>query len=57
VVAKALPAGHRATGTAAVAATGFAFVGERVSVVKLAGIVLIIGGVVLLNAGVAHPVT
>jgi small multidrug resistance pump len=38
-------------GTAAVAAIGFTFLREPVSVVKLAGIVLIIGGVVLLNVG------
>jgi small multidrug resistance pump len=38
-------------GTAAVAAIGFTIQREPVSVVKLAGIVLIIGGVVLLNVG------
>jgi small multidrug resistance pump len=42
-------------GTAAVAAIGFTFLREPVSAVKLAGIVLIIGGVVLLNAGGVRP--
>jgi small multidrug resistance pump len=40
-------------GTAAVAAIGFAFLREPFSLVKLAGIALIIGGVVLLNTGEA----
>jgi small multidrug resistance pump len=38
-------------GTAAVAAIGFTLLREPVSAVKLAGIALIIGGVVLLNVG------
>lgn len=42
-------------GTAAVAAIGFTVLREPVTVVKLAGIALIIGGVVLLNAGGARP--
>jgi small multidrug resistance pump len=38
-------------GTAVVAAIGFAFLGEGVNSWKLAGILLIIGGVVALNLG------
>jgi len=38
-------------GTAVVAAIGFAFLGEAVNAWKLAGIALIIGGVVALNLG------
>ncbi|MFD6416651.1 DMT family transporter [Streptomyces sp. NPDC060194] len=41
-------------GTAAVAAIGMVFLGESASAVKLAGIALVIGGVVLLNLGGAH---
>ncbi|MGP4042945.1 DMT family transporter [Streptomyces sp. 2A115] len=41
-------------GTAAIAAIGTVFLGEGLGVAKLAGIVLIIGGVVLLNLGGAH---
>ncbi|MEU8888359.1 multidrug efflux SMR transporter [Streptomyces sp. NPDC048442] len=41
-------------GTAAVAVIGMVFLGESTSAVKLAGIVLVIGGVVLLNLGGAH---
>ncbi|MGW7414209.1 DMT family transporter [Streptomyces sp. NPDC054863] len=41
-------------GTAAVAVIGTVFLGESASAVKLAGIVLVIGGVVLLNLGGAH---
>jgi small multidrug resistance pump len=41
-------------GTAAVAAIGMLFLGESASAVKLAGIALVIGGVVLLNLGGAH---
>ncbi|MEY9967414.1 small multidrug resistance pump [Streptacidiphilus sp. MAP12-16] len=38
-------------GTAVVAAIGFAFLGETLNAWKLAGIALIIGGVVALNLG------
>ncbi|MEV6523002.1 multidrug efflux SMR transporter [Longispora sp. NPDC051575] len=42
-------------GTAVIAAIGFTFMGEEVSLVKIGGIALIIGGVVLLNlGGAAH---
>ncbi|MBB2914279.1 small multidrug resistance pump [Streptosporangium becharense] len=42
-------------GTAAVAAIGALFLGETITLTKVAGIVLIIGGVVVLNlAGGAH---
>ncbi|MFD5515013.1 DMT family transporter [Streptomyces sp. NPDC002698] len=41
-------------GTAAIAAIGMLFLGEGLTVAKAAGIVLIIGGVVLLNLGGAH---
>ncbi|NGO79067.1 multidrug efflux SMR transporter [Streptomyces sp. YC504] len=41
-------------GTAAVAVIGMLFLGESASLAKLAGIVLVIGGVVLLNLGGAH---
>jgi small multidrug resistance pump len=41
-------------GTAAVAAIGFTVLGEPVNVLKVTGIALIIGGVVLLNVGGAH---
>ncbi|MEV0221325.1 multidrug efflux SMR transporter [Streptomyces sp. NPDC050704] len=41
-------------GTAAIAAIGAVFLGEGLGVAKLAGIMLIIGGVVLLNLGGAH---
>lgn len=41
-------------GTALVAAVGMFFIGEPATVAKVAGIALIIGGVVLLNAGGAH---
>ncbi|MFF8842047.1 DMT family transporter [Streptomyces sp. NPDC015127] len=41
-------------GTAAVAAIGILFLGESAGFVKLAGIVLVILGVVLLNLGGAH---
>lgn len=41
-------------GTAAVAVIGMVFLGESASALKLAGIVLVIGGVVLLNLGGAH---
>lgn len=41
-------------GTAAVATIGAVFLGESMSVAKVAGIVLIIGGVVVLNMGGAH---
>ncbi|WP_037677460.1 multidrug efflux SMR transporter [Streptomyces griseus] len=41
-------------GTAAVAAIGIVFLGESAGPAKLAGIVLVILGVVLLNLGGAH---
>ncbi|MET7846852.1 multidrug efflux SMR transporter [Streptomyces avermitilis] len=41
-------------GTAAIAAIGMVFLGEGMSPAKLAGIALIIGGVVVLNMGGAH---
>lgn len=41
-------------GTAAVVSIGVVFLGEGVSVTKIAGVVLVIGGVVLLNLGGAH---
>ncbi len=42
------------TGTAAVAAIGMIWMGESASLVKLAGIALVIAGVVVLNLGGAH---
>ncbi|MER5515004.1 multidrug efflux SMR transporter [Streptomyces sp. NPDC002763] len=41
-------------GTAAIAVLGLLLFGEALSPVKVAGIVLIIGGVVVLNLGGAH---
>ncbi|MET7701801.1 multidrug efflux SMR transporter [Streptomyces sp. NPDC005485] len=41
-------------GTAAIAAIGMVFLGEGLNAAKLAGIALIIGGVVVLNLGGAH---
>lgn len=41
-------------GTAAVAAIGILFMNESVSAAKLAGIALIVAGVVVLNLGGAH---
>lgn len=41
-------------GTAAVAVIGMLFLGETTSPAKLAGIALVIAGVVLLNLGGAH---
>ena len=41
-------------GTAAVAAIGMVYLGEGVTIAKFAGIVLIVGGVVVLNLGGAH---
>jgi small multidrug resistance pump len=41
-------------GTAAVAAIGLVLFGEGLTLAKVAGIVLIIGGVVVLNLGGAH---
>ncbi|MER6462813.1 SMR family transporter [Streptomyces sp. NPDC048409] len=41
-------------GTAAIALLGLLLFGEGLSLVKVAGIVLIIGGVVVLNLGGAH---
>ncbi len=41
-------------GTAAIAVIGIVFIGESVSVAKIAGIVLVIAGVMLLNLGSAH---
>lgn len=43
-----------ALGTAAIVAIGAAFLGEPITVVKVAGISLIIAGVVTLNLGGAH---
>jgi small multidrug resistance pump len=42
------------TGTAVIAAIGMVFLGEGLSLTKAAGILLIIGGVVVLNLGGAH---
>jgi small multidrug resistance pump len=41
-------------GTAAIATIGILFIGEQVSLVKMAGIAMVILGVVLLNVGGAH---
>ncbi|MEV3856471.1 multidrug efflux SMR transporter [Streptomyces sp. NPDC050095] len=41
-------------GTAVIAAIGMLFLGEGLTAAKVAGIVLVIGGVVLLNLGGAH---
>ncbi|MFJ9561900.1 DMT family transporter [Streptomyces fuscichromogenes] len=41
-------------GTATIAALGLLLFGETLTLVKVAGIVLIIGGVVVLNLGGAH---
>ncbi|WP_412539359.1 multidrug efflux SMR transporter [Longispora sp. K20-0274] len=41
-------------GTAVIAAIGFTFLGEELSAVKIGGIALVIGGVVLLNLGGGH---
>ncbi|QIY95156.1 multidrug efflux SMR transporter [Streptomyces sp. S1D4-11] len=41
-------------GTAVIAAIGMVFLGEALSFTKIAGILLIIGGVVVLNLGGAH---
>ena len=41
-------------GTAVVAAIGMVFLGEPVSLMKVAGVALIVAGVVVLNAGGAH---
>ncbi|MEV0257057.1 multidrug efflux SMR transporter [Streptomyces sp. NPDC050732] len=41
-------------GTAAVAAIGMIFLGESANLVKIAGIALVIAGVVVLNLGGAH---
>ncbi|MGW6025016.1 DMT family transporter [Streptomyces sp. NPDC055099] len=41
-------------GTAAVAAIGMIFMGESAGLAKIAGIALVIAGVVLLNLGGAH---
>lgn len=41
-------------GTAVIAAIGMIFLGEGLTLAKAAGIVLVIGGVVLLNLGGAH---
>ncbi|MBO1335294.1 multidrug efflux SMR transporter [Streptomyces sp. VRA16 Mangrove soil] len=41
-------------GTAVIAAIGMVFLGEGLTPAKAAGIVLVIGGVVLLNLGGAH---
>ncbi|MZD06967.1 QacE family quaternary ammonium compound efflux SMR transporter [Streptomyces sp. SID5785] len=42
------------TGTAVIAAIGMVFLGEGLTPAKVGGIVLVIGGVVLLNLGGAH---
>ncbi|MFI5660157.1 DMT family transporter [Streptomyces sp. NPDC051684] len=42
------------TGTAIIAAIGMLFLGEGLTLAKVGGIVLVIGGVVLLNLGGAH---
>jgi small multidrug resistance pump len=41
-------------GTAAIAAVGVVFLNESLTFAKIAGIVLVIGGVVTLNLGGAH---
>lgn len=41
-------------GTAAIAAIGIVFIGESVTLVKVAGIGLVIAGVVVLNLGGIH---
>jgi small multidrug resistance pump len=41
-------------GTAAIAAIGVAFLGEPLSLAKVAGVVLVVAGVVVLNLGGAH---
>lgn len=41
-------------GTAAIAAIGIVFIGESVSPAKVAGIVLVVAGVVVLNVGGIH---
>ncbi|MEU6389826.1 multidrug efflux SMR transporter [Streptomyces sp. NPDC046939] len=41
-------------GTAVIAAIGMIFLGEGLSLAKVGGIVLVIGGVALLNLGGAH---
>ncbi|MFE1952393.1 MULTISPECIES: DMT family transporter [Streptomyces] len=41
-------------GTAVIAAIGMIFLGEGLTAAKVAGIALVIGGVVLLNLGGAH---
>jgi len=41
-------------GTAVIAAIGMLFLGEAMTAARLAGIALVIGGVVLLNLGGAH---
>lgn len=41
-------------GTAAIVAIGVLFLGEQISLAKVAGVVLVIGGVVVLNLGGAH---
>ncbi|MCX4833292.1 MULTISPECIES: DMT family transporter [unclassified Streptomyces] len=41
-------------GTAVIAAIGMLFLGEGLTLAKVGGIVLVIGGVVLLNLGGAH---
>lgn len=42
------------TGTAVIAAIGMLFLGEGLTLAKVGGIALVIGGVVLLNLGGAH---
>jgi small multidrug resistance pump len=43
-----------ALGTAAIVAIGVTFLGESINAVQIAGIVLVIGGVVAINLGGAH---
>jgi small multidrug resistance pump len=42
------------TGTAAIAVIGMLFMGESAGLAKIAGLLLVIAGVVLLNVGGAH---
>jgi small multidrug resistance pump len=41
-------------GTAAIVAIGVVFLNEPISIQKVAGVLLVIGGVVVLNLGGAH---
>ncbi|KIF73923.1 ligand-binding protein SH3 [Streptomyces sp. 150FB] len=42
------------TGTAAIAVIGMLFMGESAGLAKIAGLLLVIAGVILLNVGGAH---